>query len=376
MYRKTKTTLSDKTMRLIITKSAIIIFVAFSVLIVIYYTNIQFKCNNHYAHMSATPEVNSMRYIIHRILNKSPIEYIKFVNNNTICFSGIDGSVTVYDLSSYRSRQILKHPRAVRCLQLLEESYLVTSCDDGNFRKWSLKNYNLENEWRINDDQDIVYSMFIISHDNKYLMTISDSLKARYSILDLNLNKIIVKNASDSKEFIMDITNFEDTNALTVGLFGFISVRSLCDGHIIQRHRMNTRFNTPFYKISIRNDEDLAACALFESENVYVIDTSNYNIQDKIITKGNAESVAWDPSGRYLAIGCQINRPFSKARIYIYDSMTKAIVSILRVHDYSVNSLAFSPSGDSLISCGDDSIVNIIDFKSIRTQRFMKQDTK
>ncbi len=344
-------------------KLLIIIIVVFACIITIDLSEVKFVNRKHDVNMSVTSKDKSNRYIIHRFLSKSGTEHIKCVNNKIFCVSSMDGSVVIYDLTFFRAVQILKHPGAVRCMQLIDKEHLITSCDDGFLRKWNLVNYKLEQTWRINENRDITYSVFVVSRNNKYLMAISDSLKARYSILDLNRNEIIVKNATDSKEYIMDIANLNINSALTAGLYGFLSVRSLCDGHIIERHRINTRFNTPFYKLSIRNNEDLVACALLDSEYVYVVDTANFNIKDKIVVKGAVESVAWDPSGRYLAVGCQINRPFTKAKIYIYDYATKNIINILRVHDYSVNSLEFSPSGDYLISCGDDSVVNILNFK-------------
>ena len=98
-----------------------IMFVMFACVVTIDLSEVKFVNRNHDVNMSVISKDKSDRYIIHRVLGNSGTEHIKCVNNNIFCVSSMDGSVLIYDLTGFRVVRILKHPGAVRCMQLIDK---------------------------------------------------------------------------------------------------------------------------------------------------------------------------------------------------------------------------------------------------------------
>ena len=81
-----------------------------------------------------------------------------------------------------------------------------------------------------------------------------------------------------------------------------------------------------------------------------------------------AESVAFTPDGKLLAVGSGQPESESDKTIVLWDVATGTRRGLLKGHPRSVVSLDFTPSGDSLVSAGEDETIRIWD---VQTSSFL-----
>ena len=92
------------------------------------------------------------------------------------------------------------------------------------------------------------------------------------------------------------------------------------------------------------------------------------NKKNELIDLGQgdrADSLAFSPDGNLLAVGLgQLIEPESGKTIVLWDVATATRRGLLKGHLWSIDSLEFTPSGDSLVSAGEEETIRIWDVQT------------
>lgn len=220
-----------------------------------------------------------------------------------------------------------------------------------------LDSINLEHVSRLNGD----YASF--SNDDKHIITSSnnrtiDFLDAktykRLKTIKSDYDFSIFSNSSNGNKIALGLLNGEIT------ILDYIEDRSMLtyaakDITGVEHHS--------FWPVFIDPDSKYVIARIYN--NIYILNSSSYNVEKIITTNDYVDLITFCPKGKYVAFQ-------SNNTIKIWDIDKSQIIKTLEGHTDYIKSISFNPDGNKLISASRDHTIRVWDIESGRCIKTIK----
>lgn len=190
---------------------------------------------------------------------------------------------------------------------------------------------------------DIVSSLDFLADDQAYFSSSFDGAIYAWNAR-MPAQPTVARLPTDNKVWSTAISSQGDRIA-AAGRNGFVQIRELQSGNLVREFDGHP---ATIDRIEFSLDGNLLATASWRSAEVMVWQTRDGEQKHRFEAESNVRAVAFSPDGRHLAAAC------TGRQLVVWDLADGQRVSSVIAHQLPVYDVAYSPDGQTMITCSGD----------------------